>query len=86
MTDLINWLFEGVIVLYSKFLDSVVFAMSGIPVPEFMSGYSLAATMEPLDAEIGYYLQKMAFGTVLSIIGSAYIARFVRRLIPFFGR
>jgi hypothetical protein len=76
MQNLAEWVVDGVL----KALAGIIEA---IPVPDFLS--SAAAVFGGIPDGVVYLLGVAKFGTGLSIVAAAYLARFLIRRLPLVG-
>lgn len=67
--------------IYGWFLDGLLALINLIPVPDFLENSGTYT----IPSNFSYYLDLLEFETGISLVISAYIARFVLRRIPFIG-
>lgn len=67
-------------IIFSAFVDALIFLFNAIPVPEFIQNLNFSG----LDAS-AYFLDAISFSYGIAIVLSALIARFLLRRIPLIG-
>ena len=96
LTDLKNWL-VGIIKqlwqavsgfyhdislkLIKQFLDVILELVKQIPVPQWMSDYSLGHLFGMLSPQLGYFVARLWIGQGLVLIGLGYAFRLLRKLL-----
>ena len=85
-SDLAAFIGRIFINILDMFMDGITAVLSLIPMPEFMTQYSIGLLMGPVEPYIGYFLQQSQVGTALQILGAAYVASFIKNAIPIIGR
>lgn len=69
--DVFMLIFDGI-------LSGIAFLIENLPLPEFMSSYSVA---NYIHADIAYFLSMSGFPEAMGIIGAAIVFRIIRRVI-----
>ncbi len=73
-TDLLVGLVETVLEAYALIVEL-------IPVPDFLSTYSLCNLLGLAGPEVGYFLQTFRIGEALGLIAAGYTFRLTRKLV-----
>lgn len=96
---LINWLAELIKTVWQAFIDflgdiwidiadTVLSALASvimsIPVPSFLSGYSIGQIISLMPSEILYFLGMLHMGEGFALISAAVTFRMVRKVITLF--
>jgi hypothetical protein len=96
LTDFKNWLIgiikklwdaisgfyhDMALKLVKGFLDAVAELVKHIPVPQWMSDYSLGHLFSMLSPQLGYFVDRIGLGQGLTLIGLGYAFRILRKLM-----
>lgn len=77
-----DWLLDGLqyvlLKTFGLFLDGVAYVVEAMPVPEFITEYSLGDLIDP---DILWMLHNSGVSTALLIVSSAIVFRVLRRLL-----
>ena len=67
-------------VIFSAFVDALVYLFESIPAPDFVQNVDLSGF-----SSISFFIDKLHIDVGLAMILSALLARFILRRIPFIG-
>jgi hypothetical protein len=79
--DLVYDLFAYIL---KTFLEGVVFIVSSIPVPDFLSGHALSGMFSAIDPSIIYFLTALGIPEGLMILSGGYGFRLLRKFVTLF--
>lgn len=71
--DAILWAFDGL-------LTGILAVVTAIPVPSFLSGYSLATLFSVFPPEVLFFVGKLRMGESLALLGAGVSFRLLRKL------
>lgn len=95
LTDLKNWFIDIIKQLWTAisdfyhdislklvraFLDVIAELAKQIPIPQWMSDYSLGHLFAMLSPQLGYFVDSLGLGQGLALIGLGYAFRVARKL------
>lgn len=75
--DLVTYVFHGVFSVVSA-------AINSIPVPSWVSQYSLGSLLSQTGPVIGFFITQFQVGTALAVIGLGYGVRLLRKFVTLF--
>src|SRR5690606_29311768 len=96
LNDLTNWLAEQLtklweaietfftdllVALVETVLEAFALIVELIPVPDFLTTYSLCNLLGMAGPEVGYFLQTFRIGEALGLIAAGYAFRLTRKLV-----
>ncbi|WP_109126525.1 hypothetical protein [Dyella sp. C11] len=99
LTDIKNWLISIIqqvwdaisgfyhdlsLKIVKGFLDAIAELAKNIPVPQWMSDYSLGHLFGQLSPTLGYFVDRLGIGAGLALLGLGYTFRVTRKLLTAF--
>lgn len=82
LSNFLSWLIDILLYipqkLFDLFLDALVVLLDSLPLPGFITDYSLTQLISP---DLHYFLSMSGLDVALGIVGGAYIFYFLRRVL-----
>lgn len=81
LKDVFEFLTDLPVVILSGILDGVIYVLNGIPVPDFMTQYSLQTMFSALPSSVLWFVQFFGIPQGLAILGAGVAFRLTRKAL-----
>lgn len=82
--SIVSLIKDAVVWVISRILDLFALIVSAIPVPDFMSQYSLGNLLSLAGPDVGWFMVILRIPECFVVIGSGYAFRLLRKLLTLF--